>query len=192
MNILLYPCNLVTGLRLISYCVAVYFYDNIYVFGYLFTFGHALDAFDGYLARKYDQCTRFGDWFDHILDYTSWLAPFIVLNTYYDHYSPVYIGMIIFYSVFVLLSMIIKGKYLKHEDLSKTIYLKRLCANNYKNKYGYAYTLGGWVDPLLFCLMITLGLETRYQYVSYIFQIFVVQHVVLTLFDKVRSLYLKE
>jgi phosphatidylglycerophosphate synthase len=62
--------NMVTMMSFICGLLSVYYlYHKKYTLSAIsYLFGYILDCVDGYLARKYDQITKFGDYFDHISD----------------------------------------------------------------------------------------------------------------------------
>lgn len=62
--------NIITSISVIFGILAIYYlYMNKFVY-YAICFGiyYILDLLDGYYARKYDMCTKFGDYYDHIRD----------------------------------------------------------------------------------------------------------------------------
>ena len=62
--------NMVTFFGLITGIMSVYFLiKKNYILSFIFLWiTYWSDCLDGYLARKYDQITLFGDYFDHIRD----------------------------------------------------------------------------------------------------------------------------
>ena len=53
---------------------------NATFFAFIFLLGYYLDCLDGYLARKCDSVTKFGDYLDHIADLLSGV---LILSTLY-------------------------------------------------------------------------------------------------------------
>ena len=53
---------------------------NATFFAFIFLFNYFLDCLDGYLARKCDSVTKFGDYLDHIADL---LGGILILSTLY-------------------------------------------------------------------------------------------------------------
>jgi CDP-diacylglycerol--inositol 3-phosphatidyltransferase len=64
--------NLITGFRLVlNYC-ALFLFDGFPQLScFLLMTSVILDYFDGYAARKYNQCSFFGDTFDWVVDISS-------------------------------------------------------------------------------------------------------------------------
>ena len=62
--------NMITFLSLVFGLAAAYcLYTRDYLFAcVLWTVSYFLDCLDGFIARKYKQHSKFGDWFDHISD----------------------------------------------------------------------------------------------------------------------------
>ncbi|WP_372365137.1 CDP-alcohol phosphatidyltransferase family protein [Candidatus Uabimicrobium sp. HlEnr_7] len=80
-KILLYPCNILGYIRLVMLLCAVVFlylyHHNNWTLGYELRFAvaiwifigpAAIDAIDGYFARKYQHCTKFGALFELTID----------------------------------------------------------------------------------------------------------------------------
>lgn len=44
------------------------------LFVILYIFGYYFDCLDGHFARKYNMCTKFGDFYDHFSDIAFWLG----------------------------------------------------------------------------------------------------------------------
>lgn len=58
--------------------LAALFYDKYKIAAFGFLIGYLFDCLDGYYARKYDQCTNFGCYFDHINDIIMTLLLFVI------------------------------------------------------------------------------------------------------------------
>ena len=72
--------NMLTFLSAMSqfygiYCLQNNDYNMFSIFYYL---GYVFDCFDGYIARRYNQVTSFGDMFDHVTDISAILLLLIV------------------------------------------------------------------------------------------------------------------
>ena len=64
--------NTVTCFRMMLYYVGFYMHNqNPWLFIYLYGIGSFLDGIDGYLARKFDQCTKMGQALDMLVDRSS-------------------------------------------------------------------------------------------------------------------------
>ena len=89
---MLYYPNIIGYLRFITNIASVaYVFDNSgnnwIIFVFLYSISMLLDAIDGMVARKFDQCSRFGAALDMVSDRTSCATIYFVLNTIYPDYS---------------------------------------------------------------------------------------------------------
>ena len=74
--------NMITTLSLICGILSAYcLYINSYLCIFFYLFAYILDMSDGYFARKHKMVTRFGDYYDHISDYTKHICIFYVMWT---------------------------------------------------------------------------------------------------------------
>ena len=77
--------NSITALSLFSGLISLKYLceDKLHHFAFFYFLQYILDCFDGYVARKYNQETEFGDYFDHIKDYSLWaIVIYIAINKY--------------------------------------------------------------------------------------------------------------
>jgi phosphatidylglycerophosphate synthase len=73
--------NMITTLGNVCWIYAAYLvYNNEFIFGSLF-FGlcYYFDCLDGYVARKYNQLSLFGDYYDHISDAVKGISFMLLL-----------------------------------------------------------------------------------------------------------------
>ena len=79
--------NMLTTYSFILGLASVYFlYKNdIFKFGVCFILAYVFDCWDGYMARKYNMTSEFGDLYDHISDVTVGLSLAYVAYTKYKH-----------------------------------------------------------------------------------------------------------
>ena len=68
---LFYVPNLIGYFRLVLVLISVCFYSNPVWFLSFYCLSALLDGFDGYFARKLNQCSVFGAWFDVVVDNIS-------------------------------------------------------------------------------------------------------------------------
>lgn len=73
--------NMITTLSLFMGLLCPYFfYIKNYILSILFLFGaYILDCADGNYARMYNMITKFGDYYDHIADFTKFVVLFTVI-----------------------------------------------------------------------------------------------------------------
>ncbi|XP_059154103.1 uncharacterized protein LOC131939662 [Physella acuta] len=80
LGILFYIPNIIGYVRIMLAAGAFINYDNPGTFVVLYTTSIALDGIDGYCARKFNQCSKFGAWLDVVVDLFSrgylWCALF--------------------------------------------------------------------------------------------------------------------
>ena len=73
--------NHITTVSLLGGLLAIYGLKSrrplVFVIGYVIAY--VGDALDGYVARKYDQCTEFGDYYDHVKDTLVHIVLFVCL-----------------------------------------------------------------------------------------------------------------
>lgn len=89
--------NMLTTYSLILGLAAVYFlYKNdIFKFGVCFILAYVCDCWDGYMARKYNMVSEFGDLYDHISDVAVGLSLAYVAYTKYKHKLTVLLVIVI-------------------------------------------------------------------------------------------------
>ena len=141
--------NIITTFSLISGLLGIYYiYKEQYVYGSLFFFlGYFFDCVDGYMARKFDLITKFGDLYDHI---TDWVVSVLLILVYFtrDLNTKFKITILIFFSIFTLLSLVHLGcqeKYYEEKENSQLGVLsglKMLCPNKENIKTTRYFGLG--------------------------------------------------
>lgn len=129
--------NFITTLRLILMIVLtiLVFYKKYLLFaGILFIFCFFLDHLDGEYARKYNMVTKFGDYYDHIVDNTYFIPLLIII-----FYRNRNIYLILFFLILLIISTILIGcqeKYMfkyKNNISSKSLkILQKTCPFEYK------------------------------------------------------------
>ena len=92
LQVLFYYPNIIGYLRFIFNIASIpYAYDSQgnswIIFLTLYSVSMALDAFDGMVARKFDQCSRFGAALDMVSDRTSCATIYLILNQIYPKWS---------------------------------------------------------------------------------------------------------
>ncbi|RUS83577.1 hypothetical protein EGW08_008683, partial [Elysia chlorotica] len=121
LDILFYVPNIIGYGRILIACAAFVFYQDPPVFIVLYTLSITLDGFDGYAARKLNQCSKFGAWFDVTIDLFTrgylWCALF--RNGY----------IIVFLEWLTFLSTHIKGENWKIPEENFPLLVKMVMAN---------------------------------------------------------------
>ena len=79
--------NMLTTMSNLFSILGLYFFYNEAGFKYFLCIwmGYFFDCLDGHFARKYDMCTVFGDYYDHISDLIIHAILFIVWGVKYSH-----------------------------------------------------------------------------------------------------------
>lgn len=94
-NVFLYYPNIIGYLRVIFMMIAFYTAQTSYVTTFtcyfLSFFG---DVVDGYVARRFNQCSTFGAIFDMITDRVATCGLLVVLSNCYPTYSIAFISLI--------------------------------------------------------------------------------------------------
>lgn len=103
---------------------------NAVLFAFIFLFNYFLDCVDGYLARKCDTVTQFGDYLDHIADIIGGL---LIVSTLYP-FKEFEIVLIIIFTFLGVAYMGCQQKiYNKSDKIIETLdYFKPLCFCNIK------------------------------------------------------------
>lgn len=141
--------NIITTFSLISGLLGIYYiYKEQYVYGsLLFFLGYFFDCVDGYMARKFNMITKFGDLYDHI---TDWVVSVLLILVYFtrDLNTKFKITILIFFSILTLLSLVHLGcqeKYYEEKENSQLgvlSVLKILCTNKENIKITRYFGLG--------------------------------------------------
>jgi len=114
-----------------------------------------LDCADGYMARKYNQVTEFGDWYDHVSDIFKQLLLMIVM---YKLDKRKFYRVLPIIALFALLQCIHIGcqekVYGKGDSVSLSV-SKKLCPGNHnKNiKYTRYVGTGTFASVLVLCIL---------------------------------------
>lgn len=119
-----YP-NTIGYIRILLIISSHFFYKNNFpTFALLYSLSVSLDYFDGVIARKFNQCTDFGEMLDILTDVsgTSYLCYLCILKN--SEFSLYFFFMIIFNVIghWALMSVAFKKK-IKHKNLSCMFYL---------------------------------------------------------------------
>lgn len=97
--------NIITTYSFLLGLLSVYylFFDNVFMFSFLYLLSYFFDCVDGHYARKYGMVTSFGDKYDHFTDvFVAVILSYVVYSKFYDYIS---FGVIIclYFSVFMML-----------------------------------------------------------------------------------------
>ncbi len=129
--------NIITTLSLICGLSASAFLYNKYYYSacVLWIVSYYLDNLDGYIARKYNQTSKIGDYYDHIADLIKFLTVLFVLYKINSHK---------FYKVFIVLFLFLmlmmshlgcQESYYNKNESDSLGFTKQMCpVNSFKIK----------------------------------------------------------
>lgn len=66
-------------------------YGEPFRFAFFYTAGHLFDCMDGHYARKYNMCTQFGDYYDHVSDNFWGILIFHYIYTHNIYLVPIHL-----------------------------------------------------------------------------------------------------
>ena len=128
--------NIITFIGLISGLVSAYFlYEKKIIYSIiLWIISYYLDLLDGYIARKYNQGSTFGGWFDHISDVIKILVYIYVLFLH-KKFNLIYI--LILLTIIGITNTSCRTKFLKREqNKNDSLFLiQKLCPDGNYVKY---------------------------------------------------------
>ena len=125
--------NILTTFGLLSSILSlVFFYKGKTLYAIVFLILRwYFDYADGMLARKYNQITEFGDWYDHVTDWLFFIGYIVLLYTkstnIVSHMSLLFIIMILFFIQFGCMEKVNHKYYKKESSISR---LRHLCIEN--------------------------------------------------------------
>jgi phosphatidylglycerophosphate synthase len=130
--------NILTTISLVCHLYAMYFFVNnkeyYTVYSVIFFFlSYYFDCFDGHFARSYGMVTRFGDYYDHIGDWSKNILFGYLIYTYYNPYFYASVAVLVIFAVLSIIHLSCQEHYYgKH--VSETFHLlKYICPSNYFN-----------------------------------------------------------
>lgn len=129
--------NIITTVGLFSSLTSAYFLYNykIYLFMVFYSLAYFCDCLDGYMARKYNQETSFGDYYDHITDIIQMGIILFIIVTRYNFIE----NRIIFIITLILLLIFATTQgcqeILMGNNTSEILGVtKKMCPNRFKKK----------------------------------------------------------
>lgn len=137
--------NIITTIGFISSLLSSYFLYQykIYIFIPLYLFAYFCDCLDGFMARKYNLETKFGDYYDHITDIFQTV---IVLFIFIYRYSFLNFRKTVIFTLFLMiLFSITQGcqEKLMGKNTSDIIGVtKKMCSKNFKRQIDFIRVFG--------------------------------------------------
>ncbi len=169
-NIIFNIPNSIGYFRLFLLFLCTLFYsENPWISFYLYVFSVSLDFIDGFIARKLNQCTKFGEWLDQMTDsFTTTLQYCLLCNNTLSSYSLIWCSLISIDWIYRINMNIDINKHWK-SDRSKTnsILVDKYFTNNFNNPLG----LYGCISNQLFPAMLYLVWNIQTKYTIIIFMI---------------------
>ncbi|KAK3749021.1 hypothetical protein RRG08_056928 [Elysia crispata] len=142
LDVLFLVPNVIGYGRVLLACVAFAFYQDPPWFILFYTSSIVLDGFDGYAARKLNQCSKFGAWFDVIIDLFS--RGYLWCALFRGGYAIVFLEWVTF------LSTHSRGENWKIPDENFPPLVKMVMANGFKTPAGFFAVGSLHVLPLWF------------------------------------------
>ena len=128
--------NFITFLGLLFGLISAYFlYEKKIIYCIIFwIISYYLDLLDGYIARKYNQGSTFGGWFDHISDLIKLVIYLFVL---YKHKKYNLIYIIILLTIIGLTNTSCRTKFLNRDKNKKDslYFVQKMCPDKNYVKY---------------------------------------------------------
>tara|TARA_Y100000991_G_C21949145_1_gene338900 strand:- start:943 stop:1524 length:582 start_codon:yes stop_codon:yes gene_type:complete len=137
--------NMITTVGLISSLGGAYFLYNykIYAFIILYLIAYFCDCLDGYMARKYNLQTIFGDYYDHITDIIQMGLIFFIIIYRYDVFKHQTLCIITL--ILMIIFAITQGcqEKLMGNNTSEILGItKKMCGNNFKKNISFLKLFG--------------------------------------------------
>ena len=127
--------NIITTVGVTSSLIGAYFlYEyKIYLFIFFYLFAYFCDCLDGYMARKYNKQTKFGDYYDHVTDIIQMGLIFLILVYRYSIFQHKNISILTL--VVIIIFAITQGcqEKLMGGNTSEILGItKKMCPENFK------------------------------------------------------------
>ena len=101
--------NMITTIGLFFGLLSIYFLykDNYVASAIFFWISYFFDCLDGHYARKYNMCTEFGDYYDHIRDVViTFSILFLIFRKMKNNKNKIYFTIVmLFFAILVLTHM---------------------------------------------------------------------------------------
>jgi len=112
--------NIITTFSLLFSIISIInlYYNKIILMILSLILSYIFDSIDGYYARKYKMCSKFGDYYDHFTDLVGYLGLFFII---YIKYS-----LIIFKNLFIIYGLIFLFILSVYNGVCVEIYYNRL------------------------------------------------------------------
>lgn len=165
--------NIITTFSFISALYGIYLvHKERYILGaFFFMLNYFFDCLDGYMARKFNMISKFGDLYDH---YTDWISVLLLVYVYFQKnnlHKKFKIFIIVIFSIFIFLGAMHIGCQEKYYELldkknSKNgilSNLKFLCFKKDNIKFTRFFGLGTTVSVIVLIIAFTPLLNTYFK-----------------------------
>ena len=124
--------NMITTVSNTFSIFGVYYLYNGYAFPYFLCvwLGYFFDCLDGHFARKYDMCTVFGDYYDHVSDVIVHIALFA---SWYMKYSVLFFQLSITLRIICVTGLLLIGFMAAVHIASQEIHHSRIAVTNHRS-----------------------------------------------------------
>lgn len=124
--------NILTTISLLFCVVTIILLlkSYFYLAAAFFIISYFFDCMDGHFARKYNQVTKFGDYYDHITDVIKMIS--VIYTLYYINSKIMTFLIIPMIILFILESMHMSCQEKYHNKYDSIISFSTLCPNNKK------------------------------------------------------------
>jgi phosphatidylglycerophosphate synthase len=156
--------NMITTIGNIIFIIAVYlFYKDHYLSaGILYFIVYFFDCLDGHYARKYNQCTKLGDLYDHCSDTVKFFV--IIFFIYLKTKNLFLIGFILLITFFTLVHLGCQEQVYGNSENGHTLStLKGFCKKDPHNMIKITRNCGVGTMTLIISLIIIFNQKFRMQ-----------------------------
>lgn len=155
--------NLLTLLGLITSVIGNYHLYNYQLgtFTFYFILSHILDDSDGYIARKYNMSSAFGDYFDHISDFIKIVLFFYILfNRYNLAQHKIIIGYFIIHLLLLFTFVGFQEEVSKYKEHNSTLKINSIFCYGNPEENIKVFRYFGSGTFILMCIIISHYLNT--------------------------------
>lgn len=134
---------------------------KIWLFAILYIISYFFDCVDGHYARKYNQVTKFGDWYDHIKDISTGILLMVIL--YYRNRDrcewKVWVPTVMVFILFTCFGYAHLGCQEKIYNRNQSFTLnmgRQMCPGNPEKQIRWTRFLGmgTWIIVLVTCVIV--------------------------------------
>lgn len=117
--------NMITTLSILCSIISIYYlYQYLFLISIAFyILSYFFDCLDGYVARKYNMVTKFGDIYDHVSDIVSFLAHISILYLINSQLFIMFLPIILFFIIGAQIHLAFQELYYNKPNESITLNL---------------------------------------------------------------------